>query len=539
MENTECIITFQPHGVRIEADMGEFLSDAASRAGVKIDRHCGGVGVCGKCRVSVLKGGKFLKPLTDTERKVLSDADIANGIRLACCAAVIGSGEVYVLDGVEMSGNQILDSISGKLITNWAPDCEGYGVAVDIGTTTVVCYLLDLDGHKEVDRFSFLNPQVSFGDDVISRIAFSNTVPDGLQRLQKILTDEMDSALSVLAERNGIKKDQIREVTAAGNTVMEHLFLGVSPESIGHSPYMPGFLTHSPVPAKELGLNIHQAAVVKLLPNVAGYVGGDIVAGVAALDMDKDPRIRLMVDIGTNNEIVIGNSEALFCCATAAGPAFEGARIQYGMRASTGAIEKVTLTESGLICQTIDNTAPKGLCGSGLVDAVALLLETEMMNKNGRLQSPEKCRDERFRERMDRDRKGIIRLLLTDARDPVYLTQKDIREVQLAVGAVKVGIEVMVERMGITLDDIYEVLLAGAFGNNIDIGSAITVGLLPRVSHGKIRSVYNSSGLGASLSLASSEFYEGTKTTAEKMSYVELSSLADFQKRFIRAMIFS
>ena len=324
----------------------------------------------------------------------------------------------------------------------------------------------------------------------------------------------------------------------AANTVMEHLFAGVSPKSIGHSPYMPEFFLKPPFKASAVGININKAGVVKMIPNVAGYVGADIVAGVAALDMDRQDKIRLLVDIGTNNEIVIGGSGGMFCCATAAGPALEGARIQYGMRASVGAIEKVTLENGLLKCQTIGGEAPKGLCGSGLIDAIALLLDEGIINESGRFEYPEKCRDGRFTARLGRSESGMVRLLLTDEEHPVYLTQKDIREVQLAVGAVKVGVEVMLEHAGITKDEIAEVCLAGAFGNNIDIDSAARVGLIPDIERARIHGVKNTSGLGACLALAAAGFYERTKETARKMSYVELSSLPDFQKRFVKAMSF-
>ena len=529
-------ITFMPDNIRAEAHSGELAADAASSAGVRIGRHCGGAGVCGKCRVMAGEENPFA-PLTKTEENLLTPEEIKKGVRLSCCAKVIKNGTIHVVDRVKSAGHSILEGFSHD-ISEWAPDCGGYGVAVDIGTTTVVCYLLALSGHEVVDRISFLNPQVAFGDDVISRIAYSSSQPEALERIQRTLTSEMDKNIGTMAERNGISKEDITEIMIAANTVMEHLFAGVSPKSIGHSPYMPEFFLMPPFKASTVGININEAGVVKMIPNVAGYVGADIVAGVAALDMDRQNKIRLLVDIGTNNEIVIGGSEGMFCCATAAGPALEGARIQYGMRASVGAIEKVTLENGLLKCQTIGGEAPKGLCGSGLIDAIALLLNEGIINESGRFEYPEKCRDERFMTRLGRSESGMVRLLLTDEEHPVYLTQKDIREVQLAVGAVKVGVEVMLEQVGITKDKIAEVRLAGAFGNNIDIESAARVGLIPDIERAKIHGVKNTSGLGACLSLASEKFYERTKETAQKMSYVELSSLPDFQKRFVKAMSF-
>lgn len=537
MQKEKFLITFDPSGIIAEAFAGEILSDVAVRAGVRIDHHCGGVGACGKCRVRDITGSP-LGALTVTEQKFFSREEAEAGFRLACCAIVTGSGRVEVCSIPDSAGSKILQEFSGHGITEWQPDCGKYGIAVDIGTTTVVCYLLDLEVHREVDCCSFLNPQVSFGDDVISRISYTSRSQQALTQLQSALIVDLDEAISGMARKNGISARDITQIVVAGNTVMEHIFVGTSPESIGHSPYAPQFLTHVPIMASELGLHISDRAVVKLLPNVAGYVGADIVAGVSAYGMDKESRTSLLIDIGTNNEIVIGNCDGLFCCATAAGPALEGARIQYGMRASTGAIEKVVLANGELLCSTIGGVSPKGLCGSGLIDAIALLVKNGVIDKRGRLLSSSECMDDRFSHRIDRDASNMGRILLTDNNHPVYLTQKDIREVQLAIGAIKVGVDVMLESAGKKVEDVDEVLLAGAFGCNIDIMNSIFVGLLPNVERNKIRSIRNASGYGASLALASARFFDGTKETAAKMSYVELSSLTDFQKRFINAMLF-
>ena len=533
-------IYFMPSGITASAKPGDRVSDAAFRAGVQIGRSCGGAGVCGKCRVRPEGDHSFLGEIANTELRLLSPSDISRGVRLACCAEIYGDGEVYVIDALETKGQQILQGISQGAEINWAAARPGYGIAVDIGTTTVACCLINLKKQELTDIFSFLNPQITFGDDVISRIAYSASTPEALGQLQSVIVEKMNDAISALTERNGICKDDILEIVIAGNTVMEHLFLGISPWSIGHSPYKPAFLEHKPVSASSLGLNIHPDGIIKLFPNVAGYVGGDIVSGVEAMNMDKEDPLRLLLDIGTNNEIALGNKDGIFCCAAAAGPALEGARIHHGMRAGSGAIEKVSFSaEKGEIeISVIGGVTPKGLCGSGLVDALAFLLNEGLLEKNGRLAAPETCKDERFKERLGRNDKKIVQFRLTDGDEPIYLTQKDVREVQLALGAIRAGIDVMLERKGITLDDLDEVLLAGAFGNYIDVKSAITVGLLPKVPINKIRSVRNSSGLGACMALASPEFYESAVRTASLMTYVELSFLPDLQKRFVNSMSF-
>lgn len=531
------LITFLPDGITACVPEGTPASEAARKAGVMIGQSCGGAGICGKCRVAVKdKNNDPFSPVTETEKKRLTREETENGVRLACCAKIVRNGAVRVIDRNE-SRTSILEAFRGT-ISDWKPESRGYGVAADIGTTTVVCYLLDLSGHRITDQVSFLNPQVAFGDDVISRIAFSSASREALLRVQRAITEEFGKKIRDLAGKNGIRAEDIKEIVIAGNTVMEHLFAGISPESIGRSPYNPQFLSLPPFPAADAGIDINASCMIKMLPNVAGYVGADIVAGVAATSMDTEDRMRLLVDIGTNNEIVIGSGKGMFCCATAAGPAFEGARIQYGMRASEGAVEKVFLEGGELSCKTIGGAPPAGICGSGLIDAIALLLDEGIINSGGRFEYPEKCNDPRFAKRLSRSAKGMVQLLLTDDEHPVYLTQKDIREVQLAAGAVKVGTVVMLERAGITAHDIEEICLAGAFGNNINIESAVRVGLIPDVRRGIITGVKNSSGLGACMALASADFYRRTEIAAKKMTYVELSSLADFQKRFLNAMSF-
>ncbi len=248
---------------------------------------------------------------------------------------------------------------------------------------------------------------------------------------------ELDSTLSVLAEDAGIEKEQITEIVAAGNTVMEHIFREYPRRAYTTAPIYRVFLTHPSILASELGFNIAQGGIVKVLPNVAGYVGADIVAGVAAHSMDKEKPLRLLVDIGTNNELVIGNEDSMYCCATAAGPAFEGARISQGMRASIGAIEKVEMTKEGISYKTIGNVLPTGLCGSGLIDVTAVMISEGIIDSRGRMKTKEECNNERFRERLSTDEARINRLQSTEPENPVYSHSK-ISVIQLAVGAVKV-----------------------------------------------------------------------------------------------------
>lgn len=538
MSQGRCSILFLPFNIAVEGDSGETLDALALRGGVPLERPCTGAGICGKCRVRAAPPAEFLTPPTFTERRLLKKAELDAGLRLACCATILGSGTVSVVNPVGQRSHRILEDLGPDAMFVWDGARPGYGISVDIGTTTVACCLLDLQGQKILGVHSFLNPQIPFGDDVISRISHSTSSPEALGQLQRAILGGLSSAFLELAQRHGIRTEEIREVVVAANTVMEHLLMGVSPETIGKSPYTPAFFSHDPVPAASLGLPVHPEGLLKLIPNVAGYVGGDIVSGATAFGLDSGAPLKLLVDIGTNNEIVLGNRDGLYCCAAAAGPALEGARIQCGMRAQAGAIERVRLAGGELEIEVIGGGHPVGLCGSGLVDLLALLLREGIVERSGRFVPPEECRNEPLRSRLGRDGNGMVHFLLGEAADAVRLTQKDVREVQLALGAIRAGMGVLLERRDVSLEDIDELLLAGAFGNYIDLDSAMAVGLVPKLPRERIRSVKNASGLGACLALASPRFYEKTGEAAKTMQYIELSTLPDFQRRFVKAMIF-
>ncbi|HCL79658.1 MAG TPA: hypothetical protein DIC53_06800, partial [Synergistaceae bacterium] len=506
MNDKELSLLFHPSGRTGHGHPGETVGAVATRAGVPLAQPCGGAGVCGKCRVLPAAGANFLDEVTETERERLGPHLLAEGVRLACCARLEGSGEVTVMDDVAAANLQILGSIGTEPIGDWDGGRTGCGVAVDLGTTSVVCCLADLERGEILDVDSFLNPQVVFGDDVLSRIAYASSEREGLSRLRDVVTNALDRGIRAMAERSGRRTEDIGRIVVAGNTVMEHLLLGVSPKSIGRSPYRPTFLKYPPVPAADLGIHIHPDGLVHLIPNVAGYVGGDIVSGATALAMDESPSLRLLVDVGTNSEIVLGDRDSLLCCAAAAGPAFEGARIQCGMRAESGAIERVRLAPDGrgIEYETVRDAPPRGICGSGLVDAVALLLHQGIIDRSGRFTMTEGSGQRWFDPRFSKDDRGMVRFLLADHGDrPLFITQKDVREVQLAVGAIRVGAEVLLERRGVAMDDVDEILLAGAFGNYIHVENAMAIGLLPPFPPDRVRSVRNSSGLGACKALAS------------------------------------
>lgn len=418
------------------------------------------------------------------------------------------------------------------------------GVAFDIGTTTIVAYLLDLYTGKELAVASSLNPQVKFGADVISRTTYANQNIDGLKIMQASLLKVLDKLIGDTLEKSGMLRDEVYSISVVGNTCMHHLFLGLSPKYIAAVPYVPVVGESLTLKASELQFHINPAGRVFLLPNIAGFVGADTVAVILATEMDKGEEIKLAIDIGTNGEMVLGSSENLFACSTAAGPAFEGAQISSGMRGAVGAIDHVHFNET-MTYTVIGNEKPQGICGSGLLDTIAGLVELGIINKRGRLLSPEQFTNPtaKFYEKHIIEHDGANAFLVipeaeTDHGRPIMITQNDITSLQLAKGAISAGIKILVEECGITIADIKEVLLAGAFGNYMDPRSACIIGLIPRELEDKIRMVGNAAGTGSRLALLSKSEYKRSDTIATTVKYIELAAQKHFNKEFAKGMQF-
>ena len=420
-----------------------------------------------------------------------------------------------------------------------------YGMAFDIGTTTMVGYLLDLASGVEVAVASTINPQTQFGDDVVSRIAFAGQ-GDGLARLQQTLLEALNHLIGEACRESGVEPHQLYELTLVGNTCMTHLLLGINPASLATLPYVPVNTAPVVMAAATLGLDVNPRARVTVLPNIAGFVGADTVGVIIASGLEEsDGRVRLAVDIGTNGEMVVAHAGRMIACSTAAGPAFEGARISQGMRAASGAIDQVNLIIGPegpqLELHTVDNTPPRGICGSGLVDAVAALLQVGLITPAGRLLDADSAPAQagKLIERLA-GAGGQTRFLLASAEAsagaPVYLTAKDVRELQLAKAAICAGLLFLLEKIGIALNEVDELLLAGAFGNYIRRESAQAIGLLPNLPLEKIKPVGNAAGLGAKLALASVELRRLAEQAAQRVEYVELSEETKFYQWFTDAM---
>lgn len=418
-----------------------------------------------------------------------------------------------------------------------------YGAAFDIGTTTVVGMLWDLNEGRLVDMIAKTNPQSRYGADVISRITYSSASPDQRKLMQCVILECFNEMLEALTDQYQIEKNWIRKATVVGNTTMSHLFLGIDAASLARAPFEPAFTGPVTRKAEALGLHMNPNADIFVLPNIAGHVGSDIVAVMIAAEIKRKPGITLTVDIGTNGEIVLGGKGRMLTCSTAAGPAFEGARIYHGMRAAEGAIEKVEIKDGEVMVKVIGNTEPVGICGSGLIDAVARMLDAGLVTFKGNLLSREEAVSKRLHPRLvERLRKGEngseFVLAWRDNAEDIVINQKDIREVQLAKGAIFGGIQVLLQCLETRTEELVEIMLAGAFGSYIDKKSALRIGLLPDAGLEKIRHIGNAAGVGACMALLSGESKMQAELQSRETEHVELALHPSFEKEYLQGMYF-
>lgn len=420
---------------------------------------------------------------------------------------------------------------------------DRYGVAVDIGTTTVVVSLIDMSTGLEAATASAVNPQGRHGQDVLSRIGYAEHA-DGLKKLNRLIVQGVNQLISAVCEESGVRRERVYEIVVAGNATMIHLLLGIPPTPIGVSPYVTVLRDGATVNAADLGLQISDFGQAHVLPSVSGYVGADIVAGVLTTGLHESEAPALLVDIGTNGEIVFGSRDGLVACSCAAGPALEGMNIRCGTVAVEGAIETVSINGS-VEFKTIGGATPVGICGSGIIDAVAELLKASVVQRSGRMvtapEFAEAAGDPSVAARIDKN--GEARFLLTENHssgdtNPIFISQKDIRQVQLAKGAVSSGIRVLLEEVGVQASDVARVYVAGAFGQHLRIESLVRIGLIPEELASNVVFVGNSSKTGAALSLLSKEKRAEAQKIARKIKYFELSIYPGYERLFIEALTF-
>ena len=415
-----------------------------------------------------------------------------------------------------------------------------YGIAFDLGTTTVVATLLDLSTGTPMAVASMLSKQQSFGADVITRISSVMMDPDNLGRLTALAHESLNELAAEVCAQAGVDPSSVYEIAMAGNATMTHIALGIDPEPLGVAPFILSTRLFPEVLAADLGVAVHPRARAVVFPSFGAYVGGDITAGLLASGMDRDSRTRLFIDIGTNCEIVLGNRDWLLATAAPAGPAFEGAAIRCGMRAADGAIEVVSMTPDSLDLKVIGDAPPAGLCGSGLVDAVAALVSLGLLDQSGRLVSEEDAAllAPGLAERLSMLGKERVFVLHWqgepgDVANSIYLSQRDVRELQFAKAAIATGWNILLDEAGMKAGDIQQVLLAGSFGSYLSPSNAIRLGLVPHLPVLRVVSAGNVAGEGAKMALLSMRERAGALALLEEVRYVELSDRTDFNDTFV------
>ncbi len=584
-------VIFQPEGKTVHTHAGITIAALAAQNGIKIDVPCGAVGKCGKCKVTVLDG-RGVSPVDHEELDLLSGEELKNFVRLSCRARITGEAVISVprssrlqtqkiLDvgiqtrtGIEPAVKKqyfkeppenlkfsfkhaekiekfrnvtaVIDVLANELITLEAGDTTGvlFGMAFDAGTTTVVGTLVDLKTGLVVATAADMNAQVVYGDDVISRLNFCIENKNGLLELNDKIIGVMNRLLFEVCKEAKITPGNIYDAVICGNTTMEHFLLKVDARPLGIYPFVSSLgRSFNLVTAGTFGFKIGPGVKLTVFPVIGGWVGGDTLGVILATSIYKTAHIKLAIDIGTNGEVVLGNKDRLVAASCAAGPAFEGAHIRSGMRASRGAIEKIDLLDGKIVFKTIEDSAPAGFCGSGLIDAMALLVEQGIVDETGRIKDPEELPAGLPAE----IKAGIVKhgngnefifVRQNGAAGNISLTQKDVREIQLAKGAMLAGIIILMKELKVEVSDIKEVLIAGAFGNYIRADKALAIGLIPPVELKRIIFCGNAAEEGARKALVSLEMRKDVEKIAKAAKYVDLSSSPVFQDVFAEAMMF-
>ncbi|HPS55471.1 MAG TPA: ASKHA domain-containing protein [Sedimentisphaerales bacterium] len=584
-------LNFLPDNKQVVIHKDATVLEAAGQAGIVLNTTCGGRGTCGKCEVFLQPSGqkvlacqyKVQSDLTvtipDTSRffkqKILS-CGLRIDIKLdpavykhALKIESFNPSQVENFLNSRQSKKFTLTSSAIRKLKELSSDQDcrfvtaichisakdnGYnvvdfekgmtidtifGIAVDIGTTTVVAKLVDMTNSKSMASEATLNPQIKYGDDVISRINYADT-DEKLSHLQHLIINCLNELTAKLCRQTGIDKNNIYEMTIACNTTMNHIFLGWPVKQLGQAPYKPYSVQAANTPAEDLGVDINPLGNIYTIENIAGFVGSDTTAVAVAVDIDNVKETTLVIDIGTNGEIILAMKDKFYCASCAAGPALEGARISQGSRASEGAIEAVIMNKTDIDIDVIGDSPAISICGSGLIDAVAVMLDLGVIDRTGRFVSPQ--------ELEGKVPEAIIKRFSTINSQPafklskigpeVFLTQKDIRETQLAKAAIRTGIKLLQKKLQLADSDIDCLLLAGAFGNYIRKESALKIGLLPDMACEKIHFIGNAASSGAEMILLNRHFRNKATTLAKKIEYVEIAHETDFSMVYADCMFF-
>ena len=593
-------VDFEPLGRRWRVDQGVSILTAAQQAGVGLVSICGGKGTCGRCRVQLLDGQLSPLSETEGRKlnsdeiargyRLACQTEVRSDVKLHVPPQSLTAAQRTQVEGQELTvpvvpivlgcdfrlsppnlqdirsdvdrvrdhfelpglGNLTLDfAVLRQLSTRlreweWAGTVglrdqevisfgplgrKLLGLAVDLGTTKLAGYLVDLETGRTLAMAGAMNPQIAYGEDVMARIAYAMEGEEQAAALREVVVGAVNDLAQDLCTQSGHLAEEIVEAVVVGNTAMHHLFLGLPVSQLGLAPYLPAVSDALDVKAREVGLAMAPGGYVHLLPIIAGFVGADHVAMILSTQIGEWEGTVLGLDIGTNTEVVLRANGRLICCSTASGPAFEGAHIKDGMRAAEGAIERLSITASDVNYQTIGDAPPVGLCGSGVLDAVAQLRQLGVLDERGNMGDHPHVR---------RTDHGPEFVLVTagvggNSRD-VVITRGDVGEIQLAKGAIRAGINILLDEAGLSEQGIDRVIIAGAFGTYIDVSSAITIGMFPPLPLERFNQVGNAAGMGAKLALVSKEQRARAAEIARQVEYVELTNHRRFVDEFARAM---
>ncbi len=571
-----------------------------SAAGIMLTSICGGAGTCGRCVIRLMSGQVSLPNIT--EEKKLGSEDVAGGWRLACQTEILGEGRVHIppeslvtaqrtqtegktppivldpavrvfdvdltpptLDDLRSDAKRLRDALDSSNLVFSAPvlrrlsndlrsnnfqvavyirgpsvigvrpvHSRAVGLAVDIGTTKLAAYLVDLSSGETLASAGAMNPQIAFGEDVMSRIGHAIIHPGGAEQLRSAIVKTLNELARDLCTQIQGQTEDIVDAVVVGNTAMHHLFLGLPVKQLGQAPYVAAESDALDLPVHDLGLDFAPGAFVHLLPNIAGFVGSDHVAMLLASGLHERKGVVLGMDIGTNTEISLVARGRHLACSTASGPAFEGAHIRYGMRAAPGAIEGVAIQGDQVLIKTVGDMPPVGLCGSGILDLVAQMRRAGIINSRGALNVAA------GNPRVRSGEHGAEFVVAAIEKDGTQITfsRSDINEIQLAKGAIRAGVNILLQHAGVTEADINQVIIAGAFGTYLNVQSGIDIGMFPKVDRRRYKQVGNAAGVGARMALLSKAQRERAIELARHVEYVELTAEGGFASKFARALPF-
>lgn len=551
-------VVFQLDGKRGNFPEGTNLLEAARSLGVDINSICGGTGACGKCVVKI--NTETIEEPNETEKRFIDEENLSNGFRLACLHKIQNDLVVSVpkesrtgtqrlqTEGLETSveispivskrvaGDVVEILYDGNVVRRVdSPEARILGFALDIGSTKLAGYLMDLTTGDLLSKTSTMNPQIPYGEDIISRISVAIQTMENNRMLHEKLVKSIKHMLMETCRNTNQSIEDVYDIVLVGNTAMQHFLLGINPEPLSRSPFMPANLKHRDLLPEEL--NLSPFAHVHVLPLIAGFVGADCVAATLATGIHKTEQKSFLMDIGTNTEIVVGSRDKMVACSCASGPAFEGAHIQNGMRAASGAIEGIWIEKETLEprIKVIDDTNPLGVCGSGLIDLLSEMLKAGIMDSSGRLLE----RDHpRIRRKSGINEYVIVEKKETGLDEDISITQKDIRELQKGKAAIFSGSQIAMNHLGLDPSQVERIYIAGAFGTYINRESALNIGMIPEFKLLDIQQVGNAAGTGARMALLSRKARISTQRIREKVEYIELATLPEYNQAYIDALQF-